>query len=135
MRRRNRHHCSHPAHESGGDDRWAGNLYHRGCSVRRHNHAEDGGDFGCWELRDGSFADNGQERGFRADFVSPDRALAFSTPENCGQTGLVNVLSGRCEKIDSAEISSEPKSMPRAQRSLIRHPGANFFKAEIARRF
>jgi hypothetical protein len=45
------------------------------------------------------------------------------------------ISSGRCEKIDFAEISSEPKCMPKAQRSLIRHPGATFFKAEIAPRF
>lgn len=42
---------------------------------------------------------------------------------------------GRCEKIDFAEISSEPKCMPKAQRSLIRHPDAIFLKAEIAPRF
>ena len=43
--------------------------------------------------------------------------------------------SGRCEKSDFAKISSEPKCMPKVQRSLIRHPGAIFFKAEIAPRF
>ena len=52
-----------------------------------------------------------------------------------GRRDSVNFLSGRCEKIDFAEISSEPKCMPKAQRSLIRHPGATFFKAEIAPRF
>jgi hypothetical protein len=43
--------------------------------------------------------------------------------------------TGRCEKIDFAEISSEPKRMPKTQRLLIRHPGAILFKAEIAPRF
>ena len=43
--------------------------------------------------------------------------------------------SGRCEKIDFAKISSEPKCMAKVQRSLIRHPGAIFFEAEIASRF
>jgi hypothetical protein len=46
-----------------------------------------------------------------------------------------NPVTGRCEKIDFAEISSEPKCMPQAQRSLIRDPGTIFFKAEIAPRF
>jgi hypothetical protein len=49
------------------------------------------------------------------------------------QLGIVP--SGRCEKIDFAEISSEPKCMPKPRQSLKRHPGAGFFKAEIAPRF
>jgi len=39
------------------------------------------------------------------------------------------------KKIDLAEISSEPKCMPKAHRSPIGHPGAKFFKAEIGPRF
>jgi hypothetical protein len=47
--------------------------------------------------------------------------------------GVVITPSGRCEKIDLAEISSEPKCMPKPRQSLISHPGAVFFKAEIGR--
>jgi hypothetical protein len=49
------------------------------------------------------------------------------TDGNSGNSG-----TGRCEKIDFAEISSEPKCMPKAQRSLIRHPGAIFLKARVS---
>jgi hypothetical protein len=40
-------------------------------------------------------------------------------------------VTGRCEKIDFAKISSEPKCMPKVQRSLIRHPGAIFFRPKL----
>jgi hypothetical protein len=43
--------------------------------------------------------------------------------------------TGRCEKIDLAEILSEPKCMPKPRQSFARHPGAVFFQAEIASRF
>jgi hypothetical protein len=43
----------------------------------------------------------------------------------------VVTLSGRCAKINLAEISSEPKCIPKARRSPIRNPGAKFFKADI----
>jgi hypothetical protein len=41
------------------------------------------------------------------------------------------VSSGRCEKIDFAEISSEPKCMLQAQRSLIRYLGAIFQRPKL----
>ena len=58
MRGRRRQHRSHAAHASDGDDRCAGDLYHPGCRVGRHDRAEDGGDFGCWELREGRLAED-----------------------------------------------------------------------------
>jgi hypothetical protein len=39
--------------------------------------------------------------------------------------------TGRCEKIDFAEIWLDAKCMPMAQRSLIGHPGEIFFVAEL----
>jgi hypothetical protein len=40
-------------------------------------------------------------------------------------------LPGRCEKIDFAEISSEPECMPKTQRPLIRHPGSIFSRPQL----
>ena len=59
----------------------------------------------------------------------------FSSRADPGTRSSGVISSGRCERIDFAEISSEPKCMPKAQRLLIMHPGAIFFKADIAPRF
>jgi hypothetical protein len=39
--------------------------------------------------------------------------------------------TGRCEKIDFAEIWLDAQCMPMAQRSLIGHPGEIFLAAEL----
>jgi hypothetical protein len=54
--------------------------------------------------------------------------LDVSGPYETSQIGHVRGYcgTGRCEKIDFAKISSEPKCMRKVQRSLIRHPGAIF---------
>ena len=86
----------------------------------------------CWGRKN--------HKGVLAQFAGKFRDGRFGTDEvttirllfRCAEDGC---RSGRCEKIDFAEISSEPKCMPQAQRSLIRDPGAIFLKAEIAPRF
>jgi hypothetical protein len=47
----------------------------------------------------------------------------------------VIVPSGRCEKIDFAEIWLDAKCMPMAQRSIIGHPGASFLGGEFTPHF
>jgi hypothetical protein len=73
--------------------------------------------FGKQGLRSPSFrrrAQNGQNSG----------GMAFHFRK-------VPVPSGRCEKIDFAEIWLDAKCMPMARRSLIGHPGATFLTAEL----
>jgi hypothetical protein len=53
-------------------------------------------------------------------------ALRSYSSEGWGVTS-----SGRCKKIDFAEIWLDAKCMPMAQRSLIGHPGEIFFVAEL----